>query len=81
MQYLKKESENHKKLIIPAAVADKDGTMSILFENLRTAKLSAVVSKKISIFKVTHKTRLRKLEQYKAMKIMNTNLSFMNINN
>lgn len=81
MQYLTKESENHKKLVILTVVADQDGTMSILFKNIRTAKLSATVSKSISIFKETHENRLRKLEQYKAMKIMNVNLSFMNINN
>lgn len=46
MQYLKKISENHKEEIILAAIAGKDGTMSFLYKNFRTAKLSAVVRKK-----------------------------------
>lgn len=32
---MKKYSENHKKLINLAAVADKNGTMSILLKNIK----------------------------------------------
>lgn len=66
MQYLKKISENHKEEIILAAIAGKDGTMSFLFKNFRTAKLSAVVrKKKISSLKATHETRLKILNSKK----------------
>lgn len=41
---MKKQSENNKKLIILAAVADKNGTMSILLKNLKKPKLSAGIS-------------------------------------
>lgn len=43
---MKKESENHKKLIILAAVADKNGTVSILLKNLKKPKLSAAIGKR-----------------------------------
>lgn len=69
MQYLKKISENHKEQIILAAIAGKDGTMSFLFKNFRTAKLSAVASKKISSLKTTRETRLKILNSKKQLKL------------